>query len=472
MTPQPNPELTRPVPYNTEAEDAVIGSVLIDPDTITRLATFLKPADFYREKNGWIYQACLTLSEQDAPIDTLTVADELERVGHLADVGGVAGLTELYMRVPTAIHAIHYGGIVSKHATFRRLIGAAESIAKLAYNPGEADLPNIRAMAEAMLAAAFAEGQKSGPRHIRESLYKILEDLVAMEAGEPGMLGLPSSLSDLQTLLGGYQRGEQTVLVARPAVGKSALAAQEAYHLASRGNKVLIFSLEMSEWSLGRRIVALAGGINYGHLRLGLGQGASAWDWAQLHERAGDTVGKISEMPLYLDTEASQSAYEIRAKAKALSSQLGGLDFIAVDYLGLLRMDRNSKTREDVLIGEAAKLLRETARELNCHLLLLHQLNREGARGVPSLHHIGDSGQIERHADVVLAIHDPELAEGQSSTVGEGWSKKQVLALKARNSAKGFVDVLFSGNTQQWRDEAYDWQQQHSHTNGRDKRYA
>lgn len=442
------------VPVSIEAEEAVISSLLIDPDAITKVAGTLGPGDFYRESNAWIYEAIVRLERRNVPADVVTVSDELERAGQLEAVGGFLAVSELSLRMPTAVHVVHYAGQVERAAFLRRLLGAAEQIARLVYQAPEDE--DIAARAESILGDALRRRTREAPRHIREVLGDILDEIEALRtAGTPP--GMPSSLDDLGDLLGGYHRGEQTVLVARPAVGKSSLAAQEAWHLARKGYTVLVVSLEMSRWSVSRRLMARAGGINLKHLRNGLGQRASAEEWNEFQERANLTAGQLGELPIYLDDKTGVSALEIRAKAKSLMAHLGKLDFMIVDYLGLVSRDRSGKIREDILLGDAAQVLRETARELGCHNLLLHQLNREAARGKPALHHIAESGWIERHADIVLAIHDPVMAGEEQALPSGTMTTKQIYVLKQRNGETAFVETLFDGPRQAWHDKAPEW---------------
>lgn len=457
MQPTRQQVIQRPVPFSAESEEAVLGSLLLDPSKIVQVAQYLKSDDFYREKNAWVFEGLLRLYHKDTGVDTLTLADELEMMGRLEAVGDVGYLTGLINCVPTAIHADHYGRIVERNSLLRRLIGACESIAKMAYNnPDEsADSVSLRAKCEMLIAEAFRGQSRKGPRHISAALQEICDEIVLMRQAKVSP-GLPSSINAFTRITGGYHRGEQTILAARSGIGKSSFMIQESLFLAQQGYKVYVASLEMTDKAVGRRLIAHESGIPVLHLRNGLGD-AYEDEWDRLEQDVYDAIGPLGELSIYVDEEPRQSAVEIGIKAKALAAEVGGIDLFIVDYLGLVRLDGKGETAHRLLIGQASRYFRELARELNCHNITLHQLNRLAANETPALHHISDSDEIVKHADIVTFLHDPVKAGQEKAIPNSPYKKIQLLVAKNRNGETSYTELLMHGVKQEWKEAAPDW---------------
>ncbi|HJW82881.1 MAG TPA: replicative DNA helicase, partial [Anaerolineae bacterium] len=359
--------LDRMVPHSVEAEEAVLGSLLIDPESIFRVSPFLHPDDFYIVKHRWVYEACLRLHERREPIDFLTVTEELEKRGQLAEIGGPAFVSYLINVVPTAIHAEGYGRIVEHTAVRRKLLQAASDIAQYAYDEA-ADVDDTIDKSEQALFTVSQRRQSRDLLPISEvirSYYERIEYLYE-HRGEP--LGIPTGFIDLDRLLGGLQRSDLIIVASRPGVGKTslmlsmALSAARKYH-----QRVAIFTLEMSSEQLVQRMVSAETGIDSQRLRLGELR-EDEWPlFVQASSALGDTL-------LYLDDTPSLSALQMRTKARRLHAE-HGLDLIMVDYLQLMTGDMRSENRVQE-ISYISRGLKALARELNVPVLAASQLSR------------------------------------------------------------------------------------------------
>jgi len=354
------------IPHNVEAEEAVLGSLLIDPEALFRVSPFLKGEDFYIQKNAWIYEAILALHERREPIDFVTLCDELERRGQLEEVGGAAYITHLINAVPSAIHVEAYGHIVEQAAIRRRLISAASQIAQLAYQEAE-DIDQTVDRAEQTL---FNVSQRRITRdlapiqEIIRRYYDRIEYLYAHQ-GEP--LGVPTGFIDLDRLLGGLQRSDFILIAARPSVGKTSLCLSIARNAARHGQHVAIFSLEMSAEQIVQRLVAVETGIDAQRLRLG---DLREEEWPLFVQ----ATGKLADLPIFIDDTPSISALQLRTKARRLHAE-HGLDLIVVDYLQLMTGDVRAENRVQE-VSYISRSLKGLARELDLPVVAASQLSR------------------------------------------------------------------------------------------------
>ena len=423
------------VPANPEAEDAVIGSLLIDPDAVIKIASFLKADDFYREKNGWIYQAVLDLHERREPADFVTLVDELERRNQLQEIGGTAYITNLINSVPTAVHVEHYAHIVERAATLRRLIGAAGEIATLAYEEAE-DVDEVVDRAEQIIFNVSERRIRRDLTPIRQVMDTVVDRIDYLHRHKGDILGVPSGFAKLDKLLGGFQKSDLIVLAARPGVGKTSLALCTALNAAKRyGQRVAFFSLEMSAEQLVQRLLSVETGINQQRLRLG---DIADHEWQMLIEAAG----VLSETLLFIDDTPAMSALELRTKARRLQAE-HGLDMVIVDYLQLMRSDARSENRVQE-ISYITRSLKSLARELEAPLLALSQLSRAvEARSdhKPILSDLRESGCLA--GDTLITLVDSgarvpirDLAGRSESTV---WSlNEHTLKLEAAQVGRAF----------------------------------
>lgn len=425
--------LDKTVPYNIEAEEAVLGSLLIDPEAIFRVAAFLKPEDFYIVKNGWVYDVILTLHERRQPADFVTVCDELENREQLEEAGGAAYISTLINAVPTAIHVEAYARIVERTALRRRLINAASQIAGFAYEEDQ----NIDEVIDRSEAVLFGISQRRVSRDL-VPIKLILTDYYDRIAylyehrGEP--LGIPTGFIDLDKLLGGFQRSDLIIIAARPGVGKTSMLLGIALSAARRfKQKVAVFSLEMSNEQLVQRLMSSETGIDSQRLRLG---DLQENEWPKFVEAAG----RLSDSMIFIDDTPGISALQLRTKARRLHAEYG-LDLIMVDYLQLMSGDYRSENRVQE-ISYISRALKGLARELNVPLIAASQLSRAVEQRhdkKPILSDLRESGSIEQDADVVMFIYRDELYNPET----ELKNIADVIVAKHRHGPTGTVQLFF-----------------------------
>jgi len=421
-------------PHNIEAEQSVLGSLLIDPDAIIRVAPFLRPEDFYRQAHGAIYEAILELHERREPSDFITLTDELQRRAQLDRVGGAAYLTSLLNVVPTAIHVEHYARIVERNATLRRLIDAATRIAALAYDASDADANEVVDRAEQILFSVAERHLSRDLTPIQEVLRQYFERIGYLYEHQGEMIGIPTGFSKLDLLLGGMQRADLLILAARPGMGKTSLALTITNNAARRfRQRVAVFSLEMSNEQVVQRLVSAETGIDSQRLRT-----------AQLTEaewlRVEHAISNLSGLPVFLDDTPAITTTELRTKARRLAAEYG-VDLIIVDYLQLMQADRRSENRVQE-ISNISRALKSLARELNVPVLAISQLSRavESRQDKhPMLSDLRDSGSIEQDADVVMFIYRDEVYNPET----ERPNIAEVIVAKHRNGPTGLVPLFF-----------------------------
>jgi replicative DNA helicase len=429
------------IPHNVEAEEAVLGSLLIDPEALFRVSPFLKGEDFYIQKNAWIYEAILALHERREPVDFVTLCDELERREQLEEVGGAAYITQLINAVPSAIHVESYGHIVEQAAVRRRLISAASQIAQLAYQEAE----EIDQTVDRAEQALFSVSQRRITRdlapiqEVMRRYYDRIEYLYAHQ-GEP--LGVPTGYVDIDRLLGGFQRSDFVIIAARPSVGKTSLCLSMARNAARHGQHTAIFSLEMSSEQIVQRLVSAETGIDSQRLRLG-----------DLHEEEWplfvQATGKLADLPIFIDDTPSISALQLRTKARRLHAE-HGLDLIFVDYLQLMTGDTRSENRVQE-VSYISRSLKAIARELDLPVVAASQLSRAVEQRTdkrPMLSDLRDSGSLEQDADVVMFIYRDELYHPET----EKQHIADIIVAKHRNGPTGTIQLFFRSRLAQFLD--------------------
>ncbi len=428
-------------PHNMEAEQSVLGSLLIDRDAVIRIASFLKPSDFYSSGNGLIYEAILDLYNRRVPPDFVTIVDELTRRERLQDVGGISYLTDLINAVPTAVHIEFYGHIVERTATLRRLIDAGATIVSIGYDDSiEVD--------EALDRSERAIFDVSQHRTIRDfiGIGEVLEtyfdklDTIQQHRGE--VVGVPTGFVDIDKLTGGLQRSDLIILAARPSVGKSSLQLGVAHNAAVRhGKTVGIFSLEMSAEQLVQRLLAMETGVDSHRLRLGFIDDS---EWDQISR----AFGRLAEANIFIDDTPGISIMELRSKARRLLAERG-LDLVIVDYLQLLQGRRSENRVQE--ISEISRSLKGLARELNIPVLALSQLSRAVESRTdhrPMLSDLRESGSIEQDADIVMFIYREEMYDRETEKKGIA----EVIVAKHRNGPTDTVNLRFFDRTARFAD--------------------
>lgn len=392
------------LPHNIEAEEAVLGSILIDGHCITRLAPVLRPEDFYRERNALCYEAALALASRDLVVDQVTLAGELSRTERLEQVGGQAYLSHLVAITPTSVHAEDYAAHVARTSTCRRIIAAAARISEIGYSD-PADVEAAIRQAEDAIYGVRDTKQRGDFLSFRELMDRFLEDQA--DAADPLSSDTPlmTGYADLDGLLGGIQRSDMAVLGARPSVGKSTLGLNMVMNAAKAGRTAAIFSLEMTGDQLALRALAAETGIDSHRLRLGLYNAAQ-------EEQIYRSAGELSDLPIYVDDTPYQGMVEIRGKTRRLALERN-LDLVMVDYLQLIQgPQRGYQTNRVQEITEISRSLKVMAGELDVAVLACSQLNRlveSRQNHRPMLSDLRDSGSIEQDADVVMFIHREDM---------------------------------------------------------------
>jgi replicative DNA helicase len=434
----------REPPQDIDAEEAVLGSLLLDPEAIFKVATFLNPGDFYREKNRWSYEACLVLYGRNEAINQITVAYELRRQGRLEAVE-VDYLSYLVSKVPTSVGIESYAQNVYRASMMRKLISASKQIAAIGYE-SPPDIDDTLDQAEGILFQLRHGQPLRGFIHIRDVLDRYFEEsgFVPRDGFLPRV---PTGFVNLDKILGGMQRSDMLVLASRPSLGKTSLALNIARNAALPEEgpkaKVALFSLEMSKMELAYRFLSSETGIDTQRIRLD-----------ELTDGQRDDIqgamGRLSEAPIYIDDSPFLRDSDLRSKARRLHSEKG-IDLIIVDYIQLMRSSRHSDNRVQEM-SEISFSLKELARELNVPVLAVSQLSRAvetRSPHIPMLSDLRESGSIEQDADVVMFIYREDMYYTQ-----EEWERRfpdkhypkniaQILIAKHRNGPLGRVDLRF-----------------------------
>ena len=433
--------IDRMPPHSVESEEAVLGSILIDPEALYRVNAFLTGDDFYIVKHQWVWAAALALHKRREPIDFVTVTRELADRDQLDELGGPAYISHLINVVPTAIHAEGYGHIVERAALRRRMLSAASEIAQLAYD----EALEIGAARDRAEQALFAIGHRRAANDF-ESIGAIIRayyDQVEYRyehRDEP--LGIPTGFLDLDKLLGGLQRSDLIIVAARPGVGKTSLMLNMALNAARRFHqRVAIFSLEMSKEQIIQRLVSSESEIDSQRLRRGDLYEA---DWTVFVEASN----VLSECDIHVDDTPAITALQLRAKARRLHAE-HGLDLIVIDYLQLMSGDTRTENRVQE-ISYISRSLKALARELNVPVLVASQLSRAVEQRQdkrPMLSDLRDSGSIEQDSDIVAFIYRDELYDEAS----ESKNMAELIIAKHRNGPTGTVNLYFQRNLTQFR---------------------
>ena len=435
---RPAEVLDRAVPYDLEAEEAVLGALLIDRDAVIKIAPFLKPGDFYREIHGWIYDAILDLYHRREPADSILLAGELDRQGKLEQVGGYAFLFHLVNATPTAVHVEYYAHKVEEAATRRRLISAGGQIAALGYEEAQ-DVPAVLDQAEQLLFAVTQRINNQDFNSLRDILETYFDRMELVHERKGTIVGVPTGFHDLDELTGGLQKSDLIVVAGRPATGKTSFALSIAHNAALVGKTVGVFSLEMSSEQIVQRLLATESGVDMQRLRLGYLNDA---EWS----RMSDAFGRLAEMPIHVDDSAALSVMEVRSRARRLQAEVG-IDLLIIDYLQLMQGRRAGFSDNRVQeVSEITRGLKQLAREINAPVLALSQLSRavESRQShVPMLSDLRESGSIEQDADIVLFIYRDELYNPETERKGIA----EIHVAKHRNGPTGVVPLRFFPET-------------------------
>lgn len=417
-------------PHSREAEEAVLGAVLINPDIYVELSEFLAAEDFFIHRLRFIWQAFEKLSARRLPIDSLTVSEALETAGQLEEIGGPAFLTGLLNAVPTTLHAESYGRLVREASIRRKMLSAANTIATLAYDEG-LELPIVTEQSVAALEGAVLRETGGNPMPLCEAIG-LAYDQIELLSRTPELPGTPSGLLDLDAKLGNLQPGSLYVLAARPGQGKTSLMLTAARNAALQGKRVAVFSLEMPTLRITNRFLAQESGLDVQLLDTGK---VSEADWPRLV----DAVEKLEHLPIYLDDTPAITPLQLKAKCRRLHLSAGKLDLVMLDYLQLMHagVKTDNRTQE---VGFISRSLKALSKELNVPILAAAQLNRDvekRASSRPQLSDLRESGDIEADADVVMFLHQPDPQPNSELQPTE------IVIAKHRNGPTGAVTCLF-----------------------------
>lgn len=424
-------------PHNLEAEQACLGSLLIDKDAIIRIADIIAPDDFYSEKHQFIFSAILELYAQRDPIDVVSLTNRLMEKEHLDTIGGRSYLVTLTNAVPSATNIVSYANIIQKKSTLRRLIQAGHAILSTAYE----DTNDISSQLDKSEQTLFAVSQK----HLRQNFTPISSiladafdrlDEIHKDAGK--LRGTSTGFVDIDHKLGGLQKSDLIIIAARPSMGKTSLVLDIARQVAVQERvSVGLFSLEMSKDQLVDRLLCSQAGVDLWKMRTGKLSDAPGHDD---FPRIGQAMGVLSEAPIFIDDTATTNIMEIRTKARRLQIE-HGLGLIVIDYLQLMDSRTSSDNRVQE-IAEISRSLKGLARELNVPVIALSQLSRaveSQTVPIPKLSHLRESGSIEQDADVVMFIYREDYYKPETDRKNIA----DIIIAKHRNGPTGRVELYF-----------------------------
>ena len=426
-------------PHSVEAEQSVLGGLLIDNLAWDRAGDLLTDSDFYRYEHRLIYAAIGVLVAGNKPADVITVFEQLQGLGKAADCGGLAYLNALAQSVPSAANMRRYAEIVRERSILRKLIAASDDIATSAFNPQGRQVSTVLDEAESKIFQIGEEGsrQKQGFQGIDKLVVSLIDRVQELhDNGAEEVTGVRTGFYDLDRMTAGLQKGDLIVLAARPSMGKTAFALNIAEHVAvAEGLPVLVFSMEMGASQLALRLVGSLGRINQQNLRTGR---LDSGEW----ERLTDAVERLGQVQLYIDETAALTSSELRARARRMARQFGTLGLIVIDYLQLMSGSSGSDENRATELGEISRGLKALAKELQCPVIALSQLNRsvESRNDKrPMMSDLRESGAIEQDADIIMFIYRDDYYNKESKEPGV----TEIVIGKQRNGPVGTVKLTF-----------------------------
>lgn len=432
-------------PQNIDAEKSVLGSMLIDNESIHKVIEVLTAEGFYREAHRKVFNAIIALYQRNEPADLITVTTELRTKGDLDEVGGATYLSALVDEVPTSANAASYAKIVREKSLRRMLIEGATEIAERGYQE-EGNVDDFVDQAEKIILEVAQRRIRQGFASVKDIVKDSFKAIEELYERKELVTGVPTGYRELDRLTCGLQRSDLIVIAGRPSMGKTAFALNMAENAAVDGaSKVAIFSLEMSKEQLVQRMLCSRAEVDASKLRGGF---LSESDWPKLTRAAGI----LSEAPIFIDDSPALNALEVRAKARRLQRE-HGLDLIVVDYLQLMRGVGRIESRERE-ISEISRALKALAKEIHVPVIALSQLNRgvEARQDKrPQLSDLRESGAIEQDADVIAFIYRDEMYNKESPDAG----KAEIIIGKQRNGPTGRVLLAFRGNITRFDDLAH-----------------
>jgi len=422
-------------PQNIEAEQSVVGGILIENDAINKVMEILTPDDFYRDAHRKIYHALINLSERDEPADLITLTNELRKIDQLDSVGGASYLTSLIDSVPTAANIEYYAKIVKEKAILRKLIQTSTEIITHSYED-RGDVEGFLDEAERAIFEISEKRVKPSFYPIRDIVKESFKTIERLFQKKEAVTGVPSGFKELDRMTAGFQPSDLIIVAGRPSMGKTAFCLNVAQYAAIENKiPVAVFSLEMSKEQLVIRMLCSEAHVEGTRLRTGF---LTESDWPKLTIAAGN----LSDAPIFIDDSAALSILELRAKARRLNAE-HGLGMIMIDYLQLMRGRTRVESRQQE-ISEISRSLKALAKELNVPVIAVSQLSRktEERRDFrPQLSDLRESGAIEQDADVILFLYRDELYNRSEDNPNRG--KAEVIIGKQRNGPIGKIELAF-----------------------------
>jgi len=426
-------------PQALDAELAVLGGIMLDPEALESLEGSLIPEHFYTERHRLIFNAMLDLTGKGQPADSLTIKDYLEQRQQLDTCGGEQYLSDLISAIPTAANVRHYAQIVRDRAVLRELLGVCSKVSQNIYESPETEVGDHLDQAEMEMLAVAERFSRSRPtfNKMNELMIEGYHQLEKRYAEKRSITGTPTGYHDLDDITSGLQPSDLLIIAGRPSMGKTAFAMNLARNAAietENATAVAVFSLEMSAQQIAMRMLASEARVNMNLLRTGR---FSSDDWRKL----ASASGSLAESPIYVDDTPSISVLELRSKCRRLSKEAGGLDLVIIDYLQLMS-GRSGAERREQEISEITRSLKGLAKELNVPVVALSQLNRSlesRADKRPMMSDLRESGAIEQDADVIMFIYRDEVYNKKPENEGLA----EVIIAKQRNGATGIINLTF-----------------------------
>ncbi len=422
-------------PHNLEAEQSVLGAVLIDSDAIVKASGKISSDDFYRANHQKIFAAMIQLNASGEPVDVITVSQLLKQREQLEDIGGIGYLTDLANFVPTAANVEYYANIVEKSSVMRRLIRTATQIVSKGFAANE-DVSEVLDEAERKILEVSQRRSSGAFVPIKEALIEVFHRIDYLSKQKGSITGIPSGFQDLDRMTSGFQKSDLIIVAARPSVGKTAFALNIAQNVGVRaGQSVAIFSLEMSASQLVQRIICAEGNIDASKIRSGRLETEEEWDKLTM------AIATLSEADIYIDDSATITVADIRAKCRRLKVERG-LGLIVIDYLQLIQGRGKAGENRQQEVSEISRTLKAIARELEVPVIALSQLSRSVEQRQdkrPMMSDLRESGSIEQDADIVAFLYRDDYYDQES----EKKNTIEIIIAKQRNGPVGTVELGF-----------------------------
>ncbi|MDA0730779.1 MAG: replicative DNA helicase [Proteobacteria bacterium] len=428
-------------PHSVEAEQSLLGGLLIDNEALDKVADVMSEIDFYRHDHRLIYQHIAKVIEANQPADIITVGESLEKSDELKNVGGIAYLGMLAENTPTAANIRGYAQIIRERSIMRSLALVGSDIAASAYSPQGRDAQQLLDESEAKIFQIAESGKRDniGFSDIQHLLPQVVESVEQRMQNASDVTGMPTGFTDLDKMTSGLQPSDLIIIAGRPSMGKTSLALNMAEHVAiEKKMPVAVFSMEMASMQLTTRLIGSVGRVDQHKMRTGQ---LDDDDW----EKLTDSLGQLNEAPIHIDEGSALNTFEVRARARRLQRQVGQLGLIVIDYIQLMSAPIGKQTENRATeISEISRSLKSLAKELHVPVVALSQLNRSVEQRVdkrPVMSDLRESGAIEQDADVIMFIYRDEVYNPESPDKGLA----EILLAKQRNGPVGMVKLTFLG---------------------------